>query len=117
MCSELRRTVPRTAILAMNWSDDEQLKVEALDAGADDYVTPFHMRELTARVRAALRRSRATGEQDFESVVIGDIQILPQRRLVLKAGKAIHLTPKEFALLSLLARRCGEVLSRTLIAL
>ena len=107
MCAELRRTLPRTAILAMSASDDEQLKVEALDAGADDYVTPSHMRELTARVRAALRRSKATSEQDFESVVIGDIQILPQRRLVLKAGAAIHLTPKEFDLLHYLIAHAG----------
>src|ERR1700683_771780 len=63
MCAELCRLLrPRSAILAMGASDDEQRKADALDAGADDYVTPSHMRELIARVRAALRRSRAADE-------------------------------------------------------
>src|SRR5580658_8455510 len=60
-CRELRRLMPRLAILMLSVNDDHERKIEALDAGADDYVTkPFHMRELTARIRAALRRSRST---------------------------------------------------------
>src|ERR1035438_721165 len=58
-CRELRRLLPRIAILMLSVNDDHERKIEALEAGADDYVTkPFHMRELTARIRSALPRSR-----------------------------------------------------------
>jgi two-component system KDP operon response regulator KdpE len=107
MCADLRRALPRTAILAMSPDDDEQRKVEALDAGADDYVTPRHLRELIARVKAALRRSRAESEQEHDRIAIGDVEILPSRRLVQKAGKPVHLTPKEFDLLLYLMIHAG----------
>src|SRR6202050_4299576 len=82
-CRELRRLMPRIAILMLSVNDDEERKVEALEAGADDYVTkPFHMRELTARIRAALRRARAVAEPGDDAVAIGDIEIYPARRLV-----------------------------------
>jgi two-component system, OmpR family, KDP operon response regulator KdpE len=107
-CRELRRLMPRIAILMLSVNDDEERKVEALEAGADDYVTkPFHMRELTARIRAALRRARAVAEQGDDAVAIGDIEIYPARRLVLKGGKPVHLTPKEFDLLHYLMTHAG----------
>src|ERR1700685_1603374 len=68
-CRELRRLMPRIAILMLSVNDDYERKIEALEAGADDYVTkPFHMRELTARIRSALRRSRASAAQSDELI-------------------------------------------------
>src|SRR5580698_1558464 len=61
-CGELRRMRPRMAILMVSVSEDHERKVKALEAGADDYVTkPFHIRELTARIRSSLRRTRTSG--------------------------------------------------------
>jgi two-component system KDP operon response regulator KdpE len=107
-CRELRRLLPRLAILMLSVSDDHERKIEALEAGADDYVTkPFHMRELTARIRAALRRSRASSAQTDELISIGDVELHPAKRLVLKAGEPVHLTPKEFDLLHYLMSHAG----------
>lgn len=107
-CRELRRLMPRVAILMLSVNDDHERKIEALESGADDYVTkPFHMRELTARIRAALRRSRAAGTQSEEVIAIGNIELHSARRLVLKAGEPVHLTPKEFDLLHYLISHAG----------
>ncbi len=107
-CAELRRLLPRVAILMLSVNDDQERKVEALEAGADDYVTkPFHMRELTARIRAALRRARITSAHSEENIQIGEISLHPARRLVQKAGQPIHLTPKEFDLLHYLMSHSG----------
>jgi two-component system KDP operon response regulator KdpE len=107
-CRELRRLLPRIAILMLSVNDDHERKIEALEAGADDYVTkPFHMRELTARIRSALRRSRASTAQSDELISIGDVELHPARRLVLKSGEPVHLTPKEFDLLHYLMSHAG----------
>ncbi len=107
-CAELRRLLPRVAILMLSVTDDQDRKVEALEAGADDYVTkPFHMRELTARIRAALRRARLTAAHSEETIEIGEILLHPARRLVQKTGQPIHLTPKEFDLLHYLMSHSG----------
>jgi two-component system KDP operon response regulator KdpE len=107
-CRELRRLLPRIAIIMLSVNDDHERKIEALEAGADDYVTkPFHMRELTARIRSALRRSRATSVQGDELISIGDVELHPARRLVLKSGEPVHLTPKEFDLLHYLMSHAG----------
>jgi len=108
-CAELRRMRPRLAILMLSVNDDYERKVKALEAGADDYITkPFHIRELTARIRAALRRTRTTATVDSEEVIaIGDLTLHPARRLVQKAGFTIHLTPKEFELLHYLMANRG----------
>jgi two-component system, OmpR family, KDP operon response regulator KdpE len=101
-CLELRRMRPRLAILMLSVTDDHERKAKALEAGADDYVTkPFHMRELTARIRASLRRTRATATTaDSEEVIaVGDLSLHVTRRLVQKAGVTLHMTPKEFELL------------------
>jgi two-component system KDP operon response regulator KdpE len=108
-CAELRKMRPRLAILVVSVNDDHERKVKALEAGADDYVIkPFHMRELTARIRASLRRTRSTSAVEIEDVItIGDLSLNTARRLVEKAGVTIHLTPKEFDLLHYLMANRG----------
>ena len=107
-CREIRKNLPRLGILMLTVRDSEDDKVTALDAGADDYITkPFNIRELAARVRAAVRRSSAA-QSDSEAVIqIGDIELDPARRLVSKAGAQVHLTPIEFDLLHFLMAHAG----------
>jgi two-component system, OmpR family, KDP operon response regulator KdpE len=98
-CRQLRRQLPRVTILMLTVRDSQEDKINALEAGADDYVTkPFHIRELTARIRASIRRSQLVENRDT-TIRIGDIELDPARREVHKAGNFIHLTPKEFDLL------------------
>jgi two-component system, OmpR family, KDP operon response regulator KdpE len=107
-CKALRRLVPGIVIILLGIHEDEERKVEALEGGADDYVTrPFPMRELVARIRAALRRSRALSEQTHGSIAIGSVEIHPARRLVTKGGAPVRLTPKEFDLLHYLMAHAG----------
>lgn len=107
-CREIRRQFPRIAVLMLTVRDNEDDKVEALDAGADDYVTkPFPIRELVARVRAAVRRSHAPAGTGNAAITIGEITLDPARRLVQKNGQAVHLTPKEFDLLLHLMKHAG----------
>ena len=105
------RAVSRIPILVLSVRDKERQKVEALDAGADDYVTkPFGMNELLARVRANLRR--VSTENEPEAVIeTGDFRIDTGARKVTVRGRDVRLTPKEFDLLVYLARRPGKVVS------
>jgi two-component system, OmpR family, KDP operon response regulator KdpE len=112
-CREIRRLCPQLPIVMLTVRDSEDDKIEALDAGADDYVTkPFHVGELMARVRAAVRRSHATQDDQVAVITIGNIELDPRRRLVRKAGNIVHLTPKEFDLLRFLMLHAGEPLTR-----
>lgn len=107
-CRRLRKAFPRIAILMLTVRDDEEDKVQALEAGADDYVTkPFHIRELAARVRAAIRRAQILEGNSNTAICIGDIELDPARREVHKSGVFIHLTPKEFDLLHYLMAHAG----------
>ena len=107
-CRQLRRLLPRIAILMLTVRDSEDDKVQALEAGADDYVTkPFRIRELTARVRSAIRRAQTLEDSTNASIHIGDMELDPARREVHKAGDSIHLTPKEFDLLHYLMAHAG----------
>jgi two-component system KDP operon response regulator KdpE len=107
-CREIRRSLPRLGILMLTVRDSEEDKVAALDAGADDYITkPFHVRELAARIRAAVRRSCASTVNPDAVIRIGNIELDPARRLVRKAGDPVHLTPKEFDLLRYLMAHAG----------
>lgn len=108
-CRAIRRLSPRLPILMLTVRDSPDDKIDALDAGADDYVTkPFHVGELMARVRSAVRRSQATQENQNPVITIGDIKLDSDRRLVQKAGNTIHLTPKEFDLLRHLMLHPGK---------
>jgi len=99
-------------ILVLSVRDEERQKVEALDAGADDYVTkPFASEELLARIRAALRRSPAGALHLEGQLARGGITIDFDKRRVRRDGAEIRLTPKEFELLALLAVNAGRVLT------
>ncbi|HWT67193.1 MAG TPA: response regulator transcription factor [Terracidiphilus sp.] len=96
-------------ILVLSVRDHERSKVEALDAGADDYVTkPFSIQELLARVRAHLRRAP---ERTTEAVQVGDFVVDESAHSITVQGNPIHLTPKEFDLLLHLARNFGKVMT------
>src|SRR5262249_47137940 len=88
--------------------DKETDMIEALDAGADDYITkPFSIPELAARLRSAVRRSTTNGPGAEAPIAIGEIELDPARRIVRKAGALLRLTPKEFELLHYLMARPG----------
>jgi two-component system, OmpR family, KDP operon response regulator KdpE len=110
------RAVSQIPIIVLSVREKEQQKVEALDAGADDYVTkPFGMNELLARVRANLRRV-PTEDESHAVIEIGDFHIDTAAHKVMVKGKEVRLTPKEFDLLAYLARRPGKVVNhRTLL--
>jgi len=98
-----------TPVIVLSVRDHERSKVEALDAGADDYVTkPFGIQELLARVRAHMRRAP---ERSSAAVEAGDFVIDSTAHTVTVQGKSVHLTPKEFDLLMHLARHAGKVMT------
>lgn len=98
-----------TPVLVLSVREHERAKVEALDAGADDYVTkPFGIQELLARVRAHLRRAP---ERSTAAIEAGDFVVDAAAHSVTVQGKLVHLTPKEFDLLLHLARHAGKVMT------
>ena len=98
-----------TPVIVLSVREHERTKVEALDAGADDYITkPFGIQELQARVRAHLRRAP---ERTATAIEAGDFVIDADAHSVTVQGKSIHLTPKEFDLLVHLARHAGKVIT------
>ncbi len=109
VCRAIRKT-SRTPIIVLSVRDQDRAKGEALDAGADDYVTkPFSTQELLARVRAQLRR--APERVTDEALHCGDFHIDPAAHTVALTGLPVHLTPKEFDLLVFFARNAGKVLT------
>ena len=111
VCRRLRKESDVPVIMLTARTDDVD-KIVGLELGADDYVIkPFNPRELVARVKAVLRRSRGSLDHDT-SIEVGDIRIDPARREVHVAGKPVHLRAKEFDLLMALAQEQGRVLTR-----
>jgi two-component system copper resistance phosphate regulon response regulator CusR len=110
----LRDTGRQTPVLFLTARDAVRDRVKGLELGADDYlVKPFAFSELLARVRTILRRGPAA---PAEVLRVGDLEIDLLLRRATRAGERLDLTPKEFLLLALFARRPGEVLSRALLA-
>jgi two-component system, OmpR family, KDP operon response regulator KdpE len=108
-CRRVRHIFTRLPIVMLTVRDSEDDKVEALEAGADDYVTkPFRTRELTARIRAAIRRFRAPERPAEMAIVNGSIILDPVRRRVERAGIEVHLTPREFDALQFLMAHAGR---------
>jgi two-component system KDP operon response regulator KdpE len=114
LCKRIR-AVSNVPIIVLSVKGEERTKVEALDSGADDYVTkPFGIDELLARVRAALRRS--SGDTDTTAIDAGDFKVDLDSRRVHARGSEVRLTPKEFDLFVYLARHPNRVIShRTLL--
>jgi two-component system KDP operon response regulator KdpE len=111
LCRALRER-SQIPIIVLSVRGEEKSKIDALDAGADDYVTkPFSVNELLARVRANLRRVAANAESSQVVIQQGDFYINPESRLVRVAGKEVRLTPKEFDLLVFMARHPNKVLT------
>jgi two-component system KDP operon response regulator KdpE len=111
LCRRLR-TATQIPIIVLSVRGEEKTKVQALDAGADDYVTkPFGMEELLARVRANLRRTASSDSDEPKAIQAGDLRIDLTAHQVTVQDKEVHLTPKEFDLLVYLARRPGKVVS------
>jgi two-component system, OmpR family, KDP operon response regulator KdpE len=109
VCKAVRQ-VASTPIIVLSVRDQERSKIEALDAGADDFVTkPFSTQELLARVRAHLRR--APERSSNQAVEAGDFLVDPEAHTVTVSGRGVHLTPKEFDLLLHFARNSGKVLT------
>lgn len=117
LCKAIRKT-SQIPIIVLSVKGEEKTKVEALDAGADDYITkPFGIDELLARVRATLRRSPVVVEQSPQILNDGDFEINLAAHQVLVRGEEIHLTPKEFDLLVYLFQNRGKVIThRALLA-
>ncbi len=112
--AELRQAGHETPILLLTAHDAVHDRVKGLELGADDYlVKPFAFAELLARIRNILRRHVTRGPEGLQ---IGDLEIDFLQHRARRAGQPLELTPKEFALLTLLARRRGEILPRALIA-
>ncbi|HKR60392.1 MAG TPA: response regulator transcription factor [Pyrinomonadaceae bacterium] len=111
LCRRLRQfsDVP---IIVLSVKGEEQSKIAALDAGADDYVTkPFGIEELLARVRANLRRASLTRESTKTDLIAGDFSVRLEERKVTIRDQEVHLTPKEYDLMVYLLRHPGKVLT------
>jgi two-component system KDP operon response regulator KdpE len=111
LCRHIREQ-SQVPIIVLSVKGEEKTKVEALDAGADDYVTkPFNINELLARVRAGLRRVTAAKQPEAQLIIVGDFQIDLEQHTVLVKDRDVRLTPKEFDLMVHLARNPGKVIT------
>lgn len=113
VCRRLRGQGDSTPVIMLTARDDDVDKIVGLEMGADDYMTkPFNPRELTARVKAVLRRAEAPAPSQDDVIAVGDVVIDPERREVTVAGDEVSLRAKEFDLLAHFGRHPGIVLSR-----
>lgn len=114
LCRRIRK-LSQVPILVLSVKGEERTKIEALDTGADDYITkPFGMEELFARIRVALRRASMTSN-DEQRLEIGDFEIDQSTRTVLVRKEEVHLTPKEYELLLYFVRNPGKVLTHRIL--
>lgn len=112
LCRRIRQ-VSHVPIIVLTVKGDEKTKVEALDAGADDYMTkPFGIDELTARIRAIMRRASYPIESQTESrLEVGDFTVDLERHAIAVRGRELQLTPKEFELLAYMIRNHSKVIT------
>jgi two-component system response regulator RegX3 len=112
VCRELRRS-SKVPIIMLTARGEEADRVIGLELGADDYVVkPFSAREVTARIRAVLRRAESAAPEGGGAIEIGEIRLDPAKREVRRGGKALELSRKEYDLLELLMRDAGTVIKR-----
>jgi two-component system KDP operon response regulator KdpE len=113
-CRRIRALLPQIGIVMVTVRDDEEDKVRALEAGADDYVTkPFRFRELVARMGAVLRRVEPQKSGEPGVLQAGSLKVDVERRLLWKGADEVHLSPKEFDLLAFLMKNQGAPLTHT----
>jgi len=113
-CRKIRSLSPRIGILMLTVRDAEEDKVQALEAGADDFVTkPYRLREMIARIRAVGRRLNPPDEVPGTVFRAGALELDSERHLVTKAGAEIHLSPKEYDLLSYLFKHQGALITHS----
>lgn len=109
-CRVLRHEYPQMGILVLTVRQDPVGKIEAFEAGADDYVVkPFDLPELVARLRAVVRRSKPARVVESAPIRIGELELDLQDRSLTRSGELVHLTPNEFALLHCLMSRAGKL--------
>jgi DNA-binding response OmpR family regulator len=107
------RAVSAVPVIVATARDDDESVVQALDAGADDYVLkPFQAAQLEARIRAVLRRAAGAADAASAPVTVADLVVDPRARRVTLAGRTVDLAPKEFDLLAYLAGRVGTVVTK-----
>jgi two-component system KDP operon response regulator KdpE len=111
-CRRMRHSYPLLPIIMLTVRDQEKDKVEALDAGADDYITkPFQFLEMTARLRSAIRRFRTSTDSSDHPIKVCDITLDPAAHRVTRGGQEIRLTPREYQLLRVLMQRAGQLIT------
>lgn len=116
VCKNIRSMGIKSPVMMLTAFSDIDNKVNALESGADDYLAkPFHFEELHARIKALLRRAKQNVEE-FEKIIISDLEIIPETMQVFRSEKQIMLTPKEYKLLLALAKAKGKTLSKQVIA-
>ncbi|MBI2885929.1 MAG: response regulator transcription factor [Chloroflexi bacterium] len=111
VCRRIREW-SKVPIIILSVQDDIDVKVRALDEGADDYLTkPFNIQELLARLRVALRHGQRENAETPQLVTAGEIRIDLARRIVTRRGEEVHLTPTEYALLRYMAEHADRVVT------
>jgi len=114
ICRSLREKGISSRVIMLTAMDSTEDKIKGLDTGADDYLTkPFSFEELLARIRALLRRGQSGTQAKLE---VADLTLDPRTRQVIRAGKEIKLSNKEYAILEYFIRNPGRVLTRTLLS-
>ena len=112
VCRIMRRNAPRLPIFMLTAVNSEDSKVRAFESGADEYIVkPFPIRELAARLRVAIRRNQVAEATIQAPIEIGNLMLDPERHLVFKCGRPIHLSPKQFELLHYLMAHAGRPVS------
>lgn len=113
LCRFLRQHGVQTPVLLLSALDSTDMKITGLESGGDDYLTkPFEFKELLARVRALHRRKKGIEVEDV-IIVVGDMIVNTHNKTVIRSGKTIELTPKEFKLLEYLAQKKGQVANKS----